>query len=152
MEIEENKWTLVRTNNGEWISEVHIEILSEDEFKLFEILADEEGNVLDKHYGYYETGEQFVWCYKNDISHYKSNETISFTKEFQDRITFLADLTKRQGAWDYSQHPSTMSLEEIKAQEQCHLRYILKRVFDDDEEVEKYLSNLEYLQKNKNTN
>ena len=27
MEVEENKWGLVRTNNGEWISEIHIEIM-----------------------------------------------------------------------------------------------------------------------------
>lgn len=152
MKIEENKWTLVRTNNGEWISKVHIEILSEDDLKLFEILSAKEGKVLHKHYGYYETGEQFVWCYKNDISHYKLNETIFSSKEFQDRMTFLADLRKRQNARDYSQHPSTMSLEEIKKQEECHLRYILKSVFDDDEEVEKYLSNLAYIQKNKGPN
>lgn len=68
MEIEEYNWVKVRTNKGEWISDIHIEILCEDEVQVFESLALEEGKELDKHYGYYEdTSEQFVWCYKNDI-------------------------------------------------------------------------------------
>ena len=68
MAIDENKFGLIRTNNGEWISEIHIEILDEEELAMFESLALEENEELDKHYGYYETGEQFVWCYKNDIN------------------------------------------------------------------------------------
>ena len=67
MEIEKYDWVRVRTNNGEWISEIHTEVLDEDEVQVFEALALEEGKQLDKHYGYYDTGEQYVWCYKNDI-------------------------------------------------------------------------------------
>ena len=67
MEIEKYDWARIRTNNGEWISEIHIEILDEDEFQVFEDLALKEGNHLEKHYGYYDTGEQYIWCYKNAI-------------------------------------------------------------------------------------
>ena len=68
MEIEKYDWVRIRTNNGEWISEIHTEILDEDEVYVFENLAFKAGKQLDKHYGYYEdTDEQYVWCYKNDI-------------------------------------------------------------------------------------
>jgi hypothetical protein len=67
MEIEEQKWGVFRTNNGEWISGIHIEVL--DKFKLFELKARAAGmeKKLDIHYGYYEDGERLTWCYKNDI-------------------------------------------------------------------------------------
>ena len=68
MEIEESKWLCIRTNNGEWISEIHIEIVDEAEFEILEIFARHKGKQLDKHYGYYDTGEKYVWCYKNDIN------------------------------------------------------------------------------------
>jgi len=66
METEE-KWIRIRTNNGEWISEIHTEVLEEEELIMFEHLASKNGQKLDKHYDYYETGEKYVWCYKNDI-------------------------------------------------------------------------------------
>ena len=75
MEIEENKWGIVRTNNGEWISEIHNEVLDEDELVVFEHLASKDGRKLDKHYCYYEeTDEKFVWCYKNDINELLDNQ------------------------------------------------------------------------------
>ncbi len=68
MEIEENKWGLVRTNNGEWISEIHIEILESMELLLLKTRARRMGRKLEVHYDFYEeTGEKFAWCYKNDI-------------------------------------------------------------------------------------
>ncbi len=67
MEVEENKWGLVRTNNGEWISEMHTEVLNADELFLFNARAARTGKKLDVHYGYCETGEQYTWVYKNDI-------------------------------------------------------------------------------------
>ena len=67
MEIEKYDWVRIRTNNGEWISEIHTEMLDDDEVQTLEALAWEEGKSLDKHYGYYDNGEQYVWCYKNEI-------------------------------------------------------------------------------------
>ena len=72
MEIEKYEWSCIRTNNGEWISAIHIEILSEFNFELIEILAEKEGKRLEKHFGYYETGELLIWCYKSDVSDYKN--------------------------------------------------------------------------------
>ncbi len=68
MEVEENKWALVRTNNGEWISEIHIEIV--EGMKLLSLLtrARKLGKKLEVHRDFCEeTGEKFAWCYKNDI-------------------------------------------------------------------------------------
>ena len=31
MEIEKYEWSCIRTNNGEWISEIHTQILDDDE-------------------------------------------------------------------------------------------------------------------------
>jgi hypothetical protein len=76
MEVEENNWCRIRNNNGEWISEIHIEILDEGDLQLFEILSSEEGKELEKHYGTYDTGEPFVWCYKNDVWLYKIKKSI----------------------------------------------------------------------------
>lgn len=70
--IEDDGFMLARTNNGEWISAIHIEILSEFNFRLIQSLAEMEEKILEKHYGYYETGELFIWCYKSDVSDYKS--------------------------------------------------------------------------------
>ena len=68
MEIEKQDWVRIRTNNGEWISEIHAEILTEEELAELECFASEEGKELDKHYGYYDTGEPLVWCYKHDVN------------------------------------------------------------------------------------
>ena len=67
MEIEEKKWVLVRTNNGEWISDIHIEIVDEDRFEILSFFAEGKDIILEKHYGYYDTGEKYIWCYRNDI-------------------------------------------------------------------------------------
>ncbi len=68
MEIEKYEWSRIRTNNGEWISEIHTQILDDDELFVFENLALQEGKELDKHYGHYDTGEEYIWCYENDIN------------------------------------------------------------------------------------
>ena len=69
METEKNEILFVRTNNGEWINQIHAEIL--DEETLFSLMnrAFKMGKTLDVHYDYYEeSDEKFAWCYKNDIS------------------------------------------------------------------------------------
>lgn len=43
MEIEKYEWSCIRTNNGEWISEIHTQILDDDELYVFENLASQEG-------------------------------------------------------------------------------------------------------------
>lgn len=68
MEIEKYEWSCIRTNNGEWISEIHTQILDDDELYVLENLASQEGRELDKHYGHYDIGEKYIWCYENDIN------------------------------------------------------------------------------------
>ena len=116
---EEYKWVRIRTNNGEWISDIHIEILDEDDIAELEYLAHQKGKQLDKHYGYYETGEKLVWCYKTDIEELRPSELKEmpsgiFTEKFQDRLEELRVLQKQQGVRDYGENPHTLSDEEWK--------------------------------------
>jgi len=69
METEKNEILCVRTNNGEFISQIHAEILDEETLFSLMIRAFEMGMTLDVHYDYFEdSGEKFAWCYKNDIN------------------------------------------------------------------------------------
>lgn len=64
METQEKEWQLVRTNNKEWISELHIFILDEDLLDYVKSSAPE----LEIHYIYGEgVNKKIAWCYINDI-------------------------------------------------------------------------------------
>lgn len=64
--MEEEKWGFVRTNNSEWIADIHALLLEEHTLEMIESFASQRGKKLDKHYDCH-CGEKVVWCYKKDV-------------------------------------------------------------------------------------
>lgn len=72
MEEVDSEWLCTRTDNGEWISEIHVEVLKDYECRLLKGLAFRRGEILEVNQFYYDNGEMYFWCYKKDIKDFYS--------------------------------------------------------------------------------
>ena len=61
---EDNKWYMYRNNNGEWISEDHVVIVSRIEVGVLKTLAAKQCKPLSVQRG----PDDLLWCYKHEIS------------------------------------------------------------------------------------
>ena len=64
---EERKWHLVRTDNGEWISDENVVFLTKQEARSLQIKARLAGKKLSVQHGY----EGVLWCYKQEFEQTK---------------------------------------------------------------------------------
>ena len=60
---QEQKWHLIRNNNGEWISDENVVFLSEVEARSLKIKAKLSGRKVAIQHG----PEGSLWCYRHDI-------------------------------------------------------------------------------------
>ena len=60
---QEQKWHLIRNNNGEWISDENVVFLSEVEARSLKIKAKLSGRKVAIQHG----PEGCLWCYRHDI-------------------------------------------------------------------------------------
>ena len=61
---EDNRWHLVRNDNGEWISEENVQFFTKEEARSLQIKAKLSGKNLSVQHG----PEGLLWCYKHEIN------------------------------------------------------------------------------------
>jgi hypothetical protein len=60
----ERKWHLVRNDNGEWISDENVVLLTKEEARHLEMMSRPSGKKISIQHG----GDGCLWCYKNKIN------------------------------------------------------------------------------------
>ena len=65
MEIEQDKkrWSLIRNDNGEWISDEYAVFVSELEATVLRVYAAKQGKPLSIQHGQ----DGLLWCYKHEV-------------------------------------------------------------------------------------
>lgn len=75
-ERENEKWHLIRNDNGEWISDEYAVFVSEIEATVLRINAAKQGKSLSIQHGQ----DGLLWCYKHEVEAIENTLQISETK------------------------------------------------------------------------
>ena len=88
METEQDKkrWSLIRNDNGEWISDEYVVFVSELEATVLRVYAAKQGKPLDIQHGQ----DGLLWCYKHEVEQidltpikYTETRTLKIKKSWQ---------------------------------------------------------------------
>jgi len=73
---QERKWHLIRNNNGEWISDENVVLLTKEKARHLQIMSKLAGKQISIQHGYDGT----LWCYKHELKTIKNKIKVMKTK------------------------------------------------------------------------